>query len=312
MGIYMTECKRISVPVIDGQYRNIYSPAEDIYHGESGVFEKGKSYKKWATNDFSVIQDKNGIWHALGITHPCPPGFVDGFRYEETTIHEAENQLFHITMGKSLQALLNGEKAAEHEKVMYPYQRNDGYDACWAPCVVACGEGYKMFYTPEKMRYAESEDLFSWKYIGIAFDGNRSIRDPIVYREKDTYYIIYNLNESLLIRSSTDLTNWSEPKPFWTNCFKTLVCPESPFLFKREGVYYLMWCAYDGQNGCYDNRTFVFASETLGGFDGKLPITMIKGHAPEIVCENGDYYIFSVFYPENGLNVAKIKWETLM
>ena len=70
-----------------------------------------------------------------------------------------------------------------------------------------------------------------------------------------------------------------------------------------------MWCIYDGQNGCYDNRTYIFAANSLNEFTGKAPIAMLKGHAPEIISENGQDYIVSVYYPQNGLNIAKIMWE---
>ena len=84
---------------------------------------------------------------------------------------------------------------------------------------------------------------------------------------------------------------------------------ESPCLIKRDGLYYLLWCIHDGQNGCYDNRTYVFASETLDGFDGRAPLAMLKGHAPELICEDGEWYIVSVHYPVNGLSIAPIRWE---
>lgn len=64
-----------------------------------------------------------------------------------------------------------------------------------------------------------------------------------------------------------------------------------------------------GRNGCYDYRTFVFASETIDGFGKSAPITMLNAHAPEFVCDaNGDWYMLSVFYPENGISAFKIKW----
>ena len=32
-------------------------------------------------------------------------------------------------------------------------------------------------------------------------------------------------------------------------------------------------------------------SETLDGFDGRAPLAMLKGHAPELICEDGEWYI---------------------
>jgi len=38
---------------------------------------------------------------------------------------------------------------------------------------------------------------------------------------------------------------------------------------------------------------------------------MLPGHAPEVVCEDDRWYIFSTHYPENGLSIAELKWELL-
>lgn len=132
--------------------------------------------------------------------------------------------------------------------------------------------------------------------------------DPYVFYEDGIYTMVY-VTENLYYRTSSDLLHWSDERLFQANPFCSSASQESPCLFKKHGRYYLTWCIYDGQNGCYDNRTYVFAANSLTEFSGKTPIAMLKGHAPEIVSENGQDYILSVYYPENGLNIAKIQWE---
>ena len=83
---------------------------------------------------------------------------------------------------------------------------------------------------------------------------------------------------------------------------------ESPFLWKKDGIYYLIWSIYDSRNGCYDERAFVFAADTLDGLKGVAPLTILPGHAPEIVQGADVDYILSVFYPENGVSAARLRW----
>ncbi len=83
---------------------------------------------------------------------------------------------------------------------------------------------------------------------------------------------------------------------------------ESPFLMKRGEYYYLLWCIYDGRNGAYDSRTFVYAAKDIRELGQHAPITMLDAHAPEIAFDGEDYYLLSVFYPENGISAAKLEF----
>jgi len=301
--------KRIPYPKIASQYKRIYIPEPDIYNGvDTTSFQRGQLCPDWIVNDFTFIKDKNNIWHAFGITHPKPPGFIDDFNFYGD-VHEAEYQLFHCVYDGTLETLYNGGRMAERENILYPRQRNiNERPECWAPCAVEKDELYYLFYTPQFMRYAVSENLYEWIPKGSLFEGPGHMRDPYVFLENDIYTMVYVVDD-LLYRTSEDLINWSDEKLFQKNPFSSPIAQESPCIWKRGGVYYLIWCIYDGQNGCYDNRSFVFASKNLYDFTGKTPITMLPGHAPEITVENGNYYIISVFYPENGLNIARISWS---
>lgn len=302
-------CSRVKVPYISSAYRNVYSPGADVYRGiNTPSFQSGAAYDHWIANDFTVIKGADNCWHAYGIIHPKPPAFLDDFHFSGD-VHEAENQLFHCTFHGSLEELYCGGHFTEQEKILYPQSRPGERPECWAPCIVSKDGSYYLFYTPETVRVAQTSDMyhFSCRPNGV-FRGAYSLRDPYVFYEDGIYTMVY-VTENLYYRTSPDLLHWSGEKLFQANPFGPGASQESPCLFKKHGMYYLMWCIYDGQNGCYDNRTYVFASNSLTGFSGKAPIAMLKGHAPEIVSENGQDYILSVYYPENGLNIAKIQWE---
>lgn len=303
--------ERILVPVIDGPYRLIYNPSGDVYGGiETEHFKNGEYYENWIVNDFCFLQAHNGIWHSFGITHPSPPGFADAFDFDLSNVHEAENQLFHAVFSGSLRELYENGKMVDQEKLLYPQERPGQRPECWAPAVFHVNEGYGMTYSPEKIYYAESKDLFQWKIIGSLFEGEPGLRDPFVFYENGRYVIVYNENETLWYRETSDFAQVSDPHLLLHNGFGVDVAMESPFVTRFNGLYYLFWSLCDGQNGCYDNRTLVYAAPSLEEFDGKAPLTVLRGHAPELaVGEDGQWYIISTFYPENGLSMAPIRWE---
>lgn len=307
-GEFLVQTK-IKVPVISSAYRNVYLPSADVYRGiNTPSFQNGVKYDHWIVNDFTMIKDGGDCWHAYGITHPKPPTFTDDFHFVGD-VHEAEYQLFHCTFNGTLEELCNGESFIEQEKVLYPQSRPGERPECWAPCIVEKDELYYLFYTPETVHIAKTSDMYHFTpHPNGVFSGDSFLRDPYVFFEDGIYTMIY-VTENLYCRTSIDLIHWGEEQLFQANPFGPNSSQESPCLFKRHGIYYLMWCIYDGQNGCYDNRTYIFAANSLNEFTGKAPIAMLKGHAPEIISENGQDYIVSVYYPQNGLNIAKIMWE---
>ena len=306
-------CERIMIPVMDGAYRRVYAPAPDVYEGvPTASFVPGTRYDDWIANDFSILKGADGCWHAFGITHPRPPEFTDAFHFQPGHVHEAEYQLFHAAYAGTLDELYEHGAMTDREKVLYPKDRPGCRPECHAPAVFRMPEGYGMVYAPQTLYFAASKDLDSWQIQRALFSGGAYMRDPFVFEEDGVYYILYNDSETLWLRKTRDFRQVSEPELLLENGFGGQVFMESPFLTKREGMYYLMWCVYDGQNGCYDNRTYVYAAPTLEELKGKAPLTVLRGHAPELVqSESGRWYIASVFYPENGLSLAPLRWEAL-
>lgn len=302
--------EKFFIPELDGEYVHVYQPTPDLYQGENTPsFTKGTRYDEWITNDFSVLHD-NGVWHMVGITHPRPRGFVNDFDYDEADVHEAEYQLFHCTAtADSFSKIFHEGSFRDCDKILYPSERPGEKPEIWAPHLMKHAGAFQVIYSPQEMRRAETADFKTWKRKAPLFAcRDFGARDPFLYCEDGVYYILYTESRLLKYRTSEDAEHWSDEKILQTSLFAE--CEnESPFLMKKDGVYYLFWTICDGRNGCYDNRTMVYASRTIEGLYRTAPITMLKAHAPEIIKDrDGCYYLLSAFYPNNGVSAVKLKW----
>ncbi len=301
--------KKILYPVIDGEYVRIYTPDGDIYRGpDTKSFKSGEFYPEWLTNDFSVMKAESD-WHIIGITHPKPSDFNGAFD-SGADVHEAEYQLFHAhAYGESFKTIFAENSFSDKEKVLYPFERQDEQQEIWAPHLMKLDNKNTLLYSPGKIRMAQSEGFENWERRELFEGGNPAARDPYVYFENGVHYVIFTEGLGLKYRTTEDFVSFSEEKLLLGNKFSGAQL-ESPFLLKKDGIYYLFVCIWDGNNGDYDERTFVYASETIEGLDRGAPITMLRAHAPEIVKDaDGQYYILSVFYPENGISAAKLSWK---
>lgn len=301
--------KRIPRPIKDGEYIRIYCPLADVYKGpDTESFKNGTRYEVWLPNDFSVMRDGN-TWHIVGITHPKPKGFCDSFNYTGD-IHEAEYQLFHAyAEGESFAQLLKEASFTDGEKILYPSERSGEQYEIWAPQLMKFGGKNSVIYSPGKIRMAQSETFEGFKSRVLFECKSEYARDPYVFEENGVYYVIYTEGKEIKYRTTTDLVSFSDEKTLMNALYPNAET-ESPCLYKRDGVYYLFLCIWDGRNGAYDERTFVFASDTIDGLKDTAPVTVLDAHAPEIVEDtDGTSYLLSVFYPENGISAVKLKWE---
>ena len=277
---------RIPKPELSSDYISVYVP--------DGGF---------IANNFSVLCDR-GVWHMVGITQPRPEGFEDDFNYK--TVHEDEHQLFHCTAyGQSFADVFHRASFTDREKLLYPSERPDEIPEIHAPHLMKFGGGFRLIYGPRAIRAADTTDFGSWTRKTL-FSGEDTLRDPFVYLEDGLYRLLDCVENRVVMRTSSDCELWSEPVVLCENRFPG--APESPFLLKKFGYYYLLWTIYDGRNGCYDERTFVFASEKLEDIGKSAPITMLDAHAPEIVSDESGDWLLSVYYPNNGISAAKLKW----
>ncbi len=297
--------EKIPKPIRVGEYVPIYKPSPDVYLGEpTESFKPGERYDEWLVNDFSVLRDGDD-WHIIGITHPRPRGFVDDFHFD-SDVHEAEFQLFHATATASdFAELVRPGSFADRDKLLYPASRPGEGRELWAPHLLKRDGKFEIVYSPGSMRSAATRDFVEFERPRVLFESKfAAARDPYVFEEDGLYSFVWLDAEGLMLRTSEDFEHWSEPQLIFKMGFGGN--PESPFLMKKDGFYYLFWCLHDGRNGCYDNRTFVYASHTLDGLDGTAPIAMLDAHAPEIVECGGKFYLLSVFYPENGISAAEL------
>ena len=86
--------------------------------------------------------------------------------------------------------------------------------------------------------------------------------------------------------------------------------PESPMIIERRGWFYLFWTLYDGDNGSYDNRTFVYVSRTPYDFSAAEEVGMLLTHAPELIQdEEGGWFITSAEWPRRGVSIAPLEWR---
>lgn len=300
---------KIPYPAIDGEYVRIYAPKGDTYCGpDTKSFKNKEYYPEWIPNDFSVMKDGDD-WHIVGITHPKPHDFKGVFDCGKD-VHEAEYQLFHAcAKAKSFSELFEENSFSDKEKILYPAERKGEQNEIWAPHLMKINEKNSVLYSPGVIRLATSENFEKWDTGQLFACNNTAARDPFVYSENGTHYVIYTEGVALKYRTTSDFVSFSDEKNLLGNKFDGAQL-ESPFLLKKDGVYYLFVSIWNGQNGDYDERTFVYASEKIEDIDKGAPITMLRAHAPEIVKDaDGSYYILSVFYPQNGISAAKLVWK---
>ena len=300
---------KILCPVIDGEYVRIYMPAGDTYRGpDTKSFENGKFYSEWIPNDFSIMRDGKE-WHMVGISHPKPQDFRGAFDCGKD-VHEAEYQLFHAKgCAESFKELFCENSFSDEEKLLYPHNRTGEDNEIWAPHLMKINGKNGILYSPGRIRLAQSEGFENWETKTLFPCTSPASRDPYVYCEDGVNYVIYTDGEVLKYRTTKDFSAFSDEKILLSKKFENTQL-ESPFLLKKDGMYYLFVSVWDGKNGAYDERTFVFCSETIEDLNVGAPITMLRAHAPEIVRDDdGTYYILSVFYPQNGISAAKIVWK---
>lgn len=294
----------MKIPKICSEYVNVYIPKSDVYLGnDSKSFTYGKTYNNWEINDHTLLKGNDGCFHSFGITHPVVSN-MEG-------IHEAEWQSFHaVTKVGNFVDFFKEDSFLEKPKILYPKDRPNESESQHSPTIVLKDDTYYMFYGPCAIRYAISKDLYNWIPKGAVFTDHKTSRDPHLYFENGVYHMTYCVKNYVVMRTSTDLLNWSDSVKIFE--MTTSGEPESPVILKYDDMYYLVWCLWDETDPTCDpycDESFVYASTDIFDFKNKKVVATLKAHCPEFfVDENGDYYISSAHKPCVGLNVAKIEW----
>ncbi len=304
----IVQFEKIPIPYRASEYVRVYAPQPDVYTGvQTAHFTPGERFESWICNDFSILHDGDD-WHMVGITHPCPPGFADAFRCNPESLHEAEYQLFHCRAHAGrFEELLRESSFADCPKILYPAEREGERPEIWAPQLMKHGQ-FEIVYSPGSMRMARTADFVHFER-SILFDcAFPMARDPYILEEDGRFFCVYCDLEGISLRESADGRTWSEPVLLVKELFSGAAC-ESPCLFKRGKYYYLLWSICDARNGMYDERTFVYAAERLLDIGKYAPLTVLDAHAAEVVRDGDDYYLLSVFYPENGVSAARLAFR---
>jgi arabinan endo-1,5-alpha-L-arabinosidase len=301
--------KPIPVPRLNGEWIQVYDPQPDTFPGpDSRRFKTGHRYDNWQVNDHAILKGPDGRWHAFGITHPAVAA-------GEPDPHEAEWFLFHAAapVGSLKQQCVKG-RWQDQSKILPPQQRPNEVPAIHSPYIVKHDGKYWMFYGYSPIRYATSTDLWSWQPQGEVFRQDGSARDPSVLSHDGVFYMSYTTRQSILVRTSRDLLHWSEPTTVFTLAPGETGGPESPTLLALTGGFYLLWCRWDAKlsnvGDTYQDRSFVYYSETPLNFTNREPVAEIAGHAPELFQdEDGNWWISSAERPNRGISLASVRWE---
>lgn len=150
-------------------------------------------------------------------------------------------------------------------------------------------------------------------------------RDPMVLKVGDTYYCYYcghNQQDdksggpqgAIYVRTSKDKIHWSEPivvsrggsAQKQSNWYAGDI--ECPFVVKIDNSYVLFRNQVYGANSL---NTQYCSPDPLDFGDGhdQYQVGQLAVAAPEIVEENGQYYIVSLKPDYNGMKIARLKFE---
>ncbi|MEK6544890.1 MAG: family 43 glycosylhydrolase, partial [Elusimicrobiota bacterium] len=246
-------------------------------------------------NDHTLVRGKDGKWHIFGIFH------------KEPFDPEHEYDFVHAVGPTASPGAWTQGAFAVDEKMALSRDASVGETHIWAPHVVADSGRFVMFYQgggsdndKAGMRAATSGDLGAWTRVGPkpVFEDICVARDPMVIRVKDRWVMYYTRcrdKESQLsgvaYRTSTDLSHWSEPamaltitdsEPMFNSGYS-----ESPFVFYKDGWYYLSVTAYPVS---WD-ATFLYRSRTPFAFT-EPAVARLRAHAPEWIVDERDGGVF--------------------
>ena len=281
-------------PRISGEWRVLLSP------------EKHGNY----VNDHCIVKGSDEKWHLYGIT-----SFEGSPRCERYFVHGIGESLDNefVEVGRSI----------------------DRGTLAWSPCVVNKDENYYMFYGPSPTSLAVSFDMYEWFGTNVYLKDEPLMgahRDHFVLKLAEDQYLmyvsgVYHKRGAVSCFFSHDLLTWQFESFALTSGENAPLKPawgafESPFVIKKDGLYYLFITYTDSVNDSTYNDTFVFCSddpkhfgEYNGDAGGAKPITVLQAHAPEVIEDHGKFYITTCGWnnkpiPNKGaVSIAPLEWE---
>jgi hypothetical protein len=205
--------------------------------------------------DFSIIRDRDGIWHLFSITGELAAGhdwMLSG--QERTFSHSSSADLRHWTYHRPVLSVTNDlyPDGKEH------YQNRN----IWAPHVIRRDGTYFMFYTSvndhvsQSISLATSPDLEHWTphprnpvftlenltWADWARDRWADCRDPMVLEDDGHYYLYVTAHAAegsprglVAVADSTNLIDWKNPRI----ALRHQHACESPQVWKQNGNYFM-------------------------------------------------------------------------
>lgn len=338
----LTEGTSSLIPVVDGDFTELYHPNPETVG----------SY----VNDHSVIQNRQtGEWHTIGISH-----LGSDYSGNEVSFAHGVSDSLSEPM-KEVPASEGGDDGVVLEDPSLKPGR-----VAWAPHIVYVEEEqlYYMFYRSDpngegadhtqdletEIACATSPDLFNWTNLPMneVYLDKAGNKTTICFRDCNIqyfegrwimYYTGYHEHTSMgdsrnlpAVRMfvSDDLITWEDAgsaldiMPGATTTGWSTA--ESPFVFEKDGTYYLSVTVTDSGAETYHD-SFIFKSNdpmNFGSWNGNpndlennpTYVTRISAHAPEYIVDDGQMYVTSCGWPgltrytgsDGGVGIAKIKW----
>jgi len=317
----------LKIPVIDGEFKLVYTPDPE-------------NPKGWFINDHCLLVGDDGKIHFIGIEnqYALTEEYRSNYDINEF-IEEEPDQPFMETLSRIIHS-----HAYDRDKINTHYRLGHAVaDNIWGPWekkkAIFGNEGGSEFYgsnfimkhdkkfymlLDSEITMAESNDLYTWKkFIPPKHPGANVAgwRDPCVIKLEDGTYLQYFTGESdepdkygevINLSVSKDMVNWKMIEP----CYSMRVSEvdfgifESPFVYKKDGLYYLFICF--AHQRYY--QTFVVVSDNPYQFRQEDIITTLFTHAGELIEIEGITYMSSCGIEDpqllnyTGLWIAQLKW----
>lgn len=90
--------------------------------------------------------------------------------------------------------------------------------------------------------------------------------------------------------------------------FERWICND--FSILRDGDdWHMVGITHPCPPGFADCPKILYPAEQLLDIGKYAPLTVLDAHAAEVVRDGDDYYLLSVFYPENGVSAARLAFR---
>lgn len=190
-------------------------------------------------NDFCIFRDRDGVWHGIGIIG--------------TGTWDSERSLFHSS-SPSL------SEPFESQEPLFVENPPDGLaPQKHAPFVVERNGVYHLYYRrpPGTIMLVRTGDPWRWEGLGDLVFKERDARDVCILEHEGQFLMYYcqsclptggsaqvdgALHACVMVRTSSDLIEWSDARIAHHDEPATHSFLESPFVIKRPEGFYLFIC----------------------------------------------------------------------